>query len=139
MRCVYLQYLFVDAAFLCLVLWGNGGLQFPPADSARNVPPAVFARLDNPTAVGAVQWILVHPFQVQRHTIFPPCICFVESIVDDLLQVQGRTLFISGVDLVDGTPILDVKPYIREIFFLSFQRSVLILLMGRRLLLPSLP
>jgi hypothetical protein len=30
------------------------------------------------------------------------------------MQVKGRTLFISGVDLVDGTPILDVKPYIRE-------------------------
>ena len=26
--------------------------------------------------------------------------------------VQGRRLTLSGVDLVDGTPILDVKPYI---------------------------
>jgi len=26
--------------------------------------------------------------------------------------VQGRSLLLSGVDLVDGTPILDVKPYI---------------------------
>jgi len=29
-----------------------------------------------------------------------------------LEEVKGRTLFLSGVDLVDGTPILDVKPYI---------------------------
>jgi hypothetical protein len=28
--------------------------------------------------------------------------------------VEGDTLHLSGVDLVDGTPILDVKPYIPE-------------------------
>ena len=27
-------------------------------------------------------------------------------------QITGDTLFVSGVDLVDGTPILDIKPYI---------------------------
>jgi len=32
-------------------------------------------------------------------------LCKVEAI-------QGRTLVMSGVDLVDGTPIIDVKPYI---------------------------
>lgn len=31
-----------------------------------------------------------------------------------LLRVEGRTLHLGGVDLVDGTPILDVKPYIPE-------------------------
>lgn len=29
-----------------------------------------------------------------------------------LLRVEGRCLFVSETDLVDGTPILDIKPYI---------------------------
>jgi len=29
-----------------------------------------------------------------------------------LERVEGDTLYLSGIDLVDGTPILDVKPYI---------------------------
>lgn len=31
-----------------------------------------------------------------------------------LVKVEGDTLHLAGVDLVDGTPILDVKPYIPE-------------------------
>lgn len=31
-----------------------------------------------------------------------------------LVKVEGATLHLSGIDLVDGTPILDVKPYIPE-------------------------
>ncbi len=31
-----------------------------------------------------------------------------------LTKVDGATLHLSGIDLVDGTPILDVKPYIPE-------------------------
>lgn len=31
-----------------------------------------------------------------------------------LAAVEGATLHLSGIDLVDGTPILDVKPYIPE-------------------------
>ena len=29
-----------------------------------------------------------------------------------LLEIKGRTLFIGEVDLLDGTPILDIKPYL---------------------------
>ena len=29
-----------------------------------------------------------------------------------LVKVEGATLHLSGIDLVDGTPILDIKPYI---------------------------
>jgi len=29
-----------------------------------------------------------------------------------LERVEGDTLFLSGVDLIDGTPILDIKPYV---------------------------
>lgn len=31
-----------------------------------------------------------------------------------LVKVEGDTLHLAGVDLIDGTPILDVKPYIPE-------------------------
>ncbi|UPT73665.1 MAG: tRNA (N6-threonylcarbamoyladenosine(37)-N6)-methyltransferase TrmO [Elusimicrobiota bacterium] len=31
-----------------------------------------------------------------------------------LVRVEGHTIHLSGIDLVDGTPILDVKPYIPE-------------------------
>ena len=35
------------------------------------------------------------------------------SIVE-LLGVDGNTLAIRGVDLLDGTPVLDIKPYVDE-------------------------
>jgi len=31
-----------------------------------------------------------------------------------LVRVEGRTLHIEGVDIVDGTPLLDIKPYVPE-------------------------
>ena len=31
-----------------------------------------------------------------------------------LLGIDGRVLRIEGVDLLDGTPVLDIKPYVRE-------------------------
>ena len=30
----------------------------------------------------------------------------------ELLKVEGRTLHLRGVDLLDGTPVLDIKPYV---------------------------
>jgi len=31
-----------------------------------------------------------------------------------LLAVNGNILSVTGVDLLDGTPLLDIKPYVRE-------------------------
>jgi tRNA-Thr(GGU) m(6)t(6)A37 methyltransferase TsaA len=31
-----------------------------------------------------------------------------------LLRVEGRTLHVEGIDILDGTPLLDVKPYVPE-------------------------
>jgi tRNA (Thr-GGU) A37 N-methylase len=31
-----------------------------------------------------------------------------------LREVEGTTLHISGLDLLDGTPVLDLKPYVPE-------------------------
>lgn len=30
----------------------------------------------------------------------------------ELVKIEGRTLHLRGVDLLDGTPVLDIKPYI---------------------------
>jgi tRNA (adenine37-N6)-methyltransferase len=30
----------------------------------------------------------------------------------ELLRIEGRTLHLHGVDLLDGTPVLDIKPYV---------------------------
>ena len=29
-----------------------------------------------------------------------------------LLKVEGRILYVRGIDLLDGTPVLDIKPYV---------------------------
>jgi tRNA-Thr(GGU) m(6)t(6)A37 methyltransferase TsaA len=31
-----------------------------------------------------------------------------------LHRVEGRTLYVSGLDIVDGTPVLDIKPYVPQ-------------------------
>jgi tRNA (Thr-GGU) A37 N-methylase len=31
-----------------------------------------------------------------------------------LLEIDGSCLRIEGVDLLDGTPVLDIKPYVRD-------------------------
>jgi tRNA-Thr(GGU) m(6)t(6)A37 methyltransferase TsaA len=33
----------------------------------------------------------------------------------ELVRIEGDTLILAGADLVDGTPILDVKPYLPEV------------------------
>jgi tRNA-Thr(GGU) m(6)t(6)A37 methyltransferase TsaA len=35
--------------------------------------------------------------------------------VVDLLRREGNTLFVRGLDALDGTPVLDIKPYYPEI------------------------
>ncbi len=32
-----------------------------------------------------------------------------------LEKIEGDTLYLSGIDLVDGTPVLDIKPYLVEV------------------------
>jgi tRNA (Thr-GGU) A37 N-methylase len=31
-----------------------------------------------------------------------------------LIEKQGRILFVEGVDMYDGTPLLDIKPYVKR-------------------------
>jgi tRNA (Thr-GGU) A37 N-methylase len=32
--------------------------------------------------------------------------------VAEVIAVKGRTLIVGGADIVDGSPVLDVKPYL---------------------------
>jgi tRNA-Thr(GGU) m(6)t(6)A37 methyltransferase TsaA len=35
--------------------------------------------------------------------------------VVELLKVDGNVLHVKGLDAINGTPVLDIKPYIKEI------------------------
>lgn len=43
--------------------------------------------------------------------------------VVELLRCEGRTLHVRGVDMLDGTPVLDVKPYLSSIPQESLRRG----------------
>lgn len=36
------------------------------------------------------------------------------ATIAKLLRREGRTLFVAGLDAIDGTPVLDIKPVMRE-------------------------
>jgi tRNA (adenine37-N6)-methyltransferase len=40
-----------------------------------------------------------------------------------LLAVEGCTLHVVGLDLVDGTPVLDIKPYVPEFDVIAAERT----------------
>ena len=33
----------------------------------------------------------------------------------DLLSVEGSTLYVRGIDAIDGTPVLDIKPHVHRL------------------------
>ena len=39
----------------------------------------------------------------------------IGTTVCRVLRVDGRRLFVEGLDAVDGTPVLDIKPWVREL------------------------
>jgi tRNA (adenine37-N6)-methyltransferase len=43
--------------------------------------------------------------------------------VVELLQRDGPLLYVRGVDMLDGTPILDIKPYLSSIPFENLRRG----------------
>ena len=59
---------------------------------------------------------LKQSFKIITATIFLT-ILFTKSYAEekvfvvDNLKVEGKSLFLEGLDAVDGTPILDIKPY----------------------------
>lgn len=44
------------------------------------------------------------------------------SIVD-LVKIEGNVLFVKGIDVLDGTPLLDIKPYVARFDYREGARS----------------
>ena len=40
-----------------------------------------------------------------------------------LEKVEGNILHVSGIDILDGTPLLDIKPYAKKMDFFDVQRE----------------
>jgi tRNA-Thr(GGU) m(6)t(6)A37 methyltransferase TsaA len=38
----------------------------------------------------------------------------IGTTVCRILRIEGRTLHVQGLDAVDGSPVLDIKPWVRE-------------------------
>jgi tRNA (Thr-GGU) A37 N-methylase len=34
--------------------------------------------------------------------------------VVDVLQVKDNIVYVKGLDMIDGTPILDIKPFVKD-------------------------
>ena len=56
----------------------------------------------------------------KKHGIFSTCSPYrpnpIGISVVKLDRVEGCKLHISGIDMVDGTPVLDIKPYIPDLY-----------------------
>jgi formylmethanofuran dehydrogenase subunit E len=61
---------------------------------------------------------VIPPGQQKEHGVFatrsPHRPNAIGILTVELLRCQGTTLFIRGVDVVDGTPVLDIKPYLKH-------------------------
>jgi tRNA (Thr-GGU) A37 N-methylase len=52
--------------------------------------------------------------------------------VIELLRREGRNLRVRGVDMLDASPILDIKPYLSSIPFQTLRRGWLAEVEARR-------
>lgn len=59
--------------------------------------------------MGREDWPIVGLFAT-RSPVRPNNLCMA---LVQLIERQGNTLFVRGLDAVDGTPVLDIKPYTR--------------------------
>ena len=73
----------------------------------------VFDRSDGYDLIGSP------PFDERPHGVFatrsPRRPNAIALTVVELLRRDGRLLYVRGVDMLDGTPILDIKPYMSSI------------------------
>jgi tRNA (adenine37-N6)-methyltransferase len=75
------------------------------ADRAHDVPPDPWIRHPR----GNESWPLVGVF-ANRNKDRPNRIL---NSVAALVSISGRTIEVTGLDAIDGTPVLDIKPYYR--------------------------
>jgi len=59
---------------------------------------------------------LRRPLQSVCSTCSPRRPNFLGTTRCRLLKKEGNTLFVVGLDAIDGTPILDIKPFVMESF-----------------------
>ena len=63
--------------------------------------------------------LVTPPTDSQPHGVFSTRAPFrpnpIALTVVELLRREGRTLYVRGIDMLDGTPILDIKPYLSGI------------------------
>lgn len=88
---------------------------------ARLVLEPRFERAAAAVEAGQHLWVLYHLHRVEPASARPPADLFTRRIAARpnpvgltlvrVLAVQGRVLTVVGLDAIDGTPILDLKPY----------------------------
>lgn len=57
---------------------------------------------------------LLHPTPQRPCRPLPPPLrpCPIGLSVAQVVRVEGRTLTLAGADIVDGSPVLDIKPFV---------------------------
>jgi len=72
-------------------------------------------------------WVGTPPADDRPHGVFatrsPRRPNPIALTVVELLGREGRTLHVRGVDMLDGTPILDIKPYLSSVRAESLKRG----------------
>ncbi len=69
--------------------------------------------------VRPLEWVGTPPADDRPHGVFatrsPRRPNPLALTVVELLRREGRVLFVRGVDMLDGTPVLDLKPYLSSV------------------------
>jgi tRNA-Thr(GGU) m(6)t(6)A37 methyltransferase TsaA len=76
---------------------------------------------------GSVELVVTTPFEDRPHGVFatrsPRRPNPIALTVVQLLRREGRMLHVRGVDMLDGTPILDIKPYLSSVPIEALRRG----------------
>jgi tRNA-Thr(GGU) m(6)t(6)A37 methyltransferase TsaA len=60
--------------------------------------------------------IQVPPHRQERLGVFSTCSPFrpnpIGMSVLEVIEIEGTTVYVRGLDMIDGTPILDIKPFV---------------------------
>ena len=60
--------------------------------------------------------IQVPPHRKERLGVFSTCSPFrpnpVGVSVLEVIKIEGTTVYVKGIDMINGTPILDIKPFV---------------------------
>ena len=54
---------------------------------------------------------MIGPARAIGCVVYPACEVSAPGVID---HIEGNLLHLLGIDVVDGTPVLDIKPYLPE-------------------------